>query len=92
MFDDKEAEALFRFLLKVILNVALIASSPFLMLAFLFFLLEKPLLWSLIPLGVAGLLIVAALIVWLVVRSKLRALQRELAPFIEVDGFEPPIG
>lgn len=75
--DDEVA----RFARKVILNVALVVASPFLMLAFLFFLLERPAVWSLVPLAIALLLYAAALVVWLVVRERLRAAAQAVEVF-----------
>lgn len=87
-FEQEERDVL-RFLRKVLLNVAAWVASPFLMLAFLFFLLEKPLLWSLICLAVASLLLVAALVVWLVVRARLRDARRTVELVADSDIFRP---
>lgn len=67
---------LLKFLRRILTSVTLLVASPFLMLAFLFFLLEKPALWSLISLGVAVLLYTAAAVVYVVVRARLRALRQ----------------
>lgn len=61
-----------RFLLRVLLGVAALVAAPFLALAFLFFLLEKPLLWIWIPLGIAVGIVLLALLGWLFARSRLR--------------------
>lgn len=72
MFAKEERDVL-RFLRKVLLKVALVVASPFFMLAFLFFLLEKPPIWSLVCLAVGALFVAAGGIVFLVVRARLRA-------------------
>ena len=70
MFHPEERDLL-RFLRKVLLNVALIVASPFFMLAFLFFLLEKPALWSLVCLAIGAFFVAAGLVVFWVVRARL---------------------
>lgn len=77
MSDLAKAETdLLRFLRKILTSVVLLVASPFLMLAFLFFLLEKPWLWSLIALAIALLLYAAAFVVYVVVRARLRAVRQ----------------
>ena len=71
-FWDETEPHVTRFLLKVILYVALLAATPLVGLAILFALLQKPLWWAAIPLGVAILLVAAGLLLWLFVRARLK--------------------
>lgn len=87
---EREERDIVLFLRRVLLKVALIAASPFFMLAFLFLLLEKPALWSLVPLAVGLLLVTVGLVVWLVVRSRVRRLRRELEWVADNDILRPP--
>ena len=75
---EAEARAVTRFLLKPILHLIAIVASPFFMLAFLFFLLDKHPLWSLIPLAVGVLLLCAGLVAWLVLRARLLDAARQV--------------
>ncbi|HVM44970.1 MAG TPA: hypothetical protein VM582_03455 [Candidatus Thermoplasmatota archaeon] len=88
MFHQEERD-ISTFLRKVILKVALIVASPFFMLAFLFLLLQKPPLWSLVPLAAGLLLVAAGLAVWLVARMRLRAVRRELERLGDNDILRP---
>lgn len=85
----REAEELSRFLLKPVLHVTGIVASPFLMLAFLFLLLEKPPLWVLLPLTVALLLAGAGALVWILLRARLLRLSRELERLAPPQDDEP---
>lgn len=78
------------FLRRVLLKVALVVASPFFMLAFLFVLLEKPALWSLIALAAGALIVAAAVAVWLVLRARLRTLQTSMAWVADNDIPPPP--
>jgi Flp pilus assembly protein TadB len=75
---DQAEPPLLRMLLKVLLYVAVVAASPFLMLSFLFFLLAKPLLWIVLPLTIAASILACGFVVWLVVRVRLRAYRETL--------------
>ena len=61
---------------KLILNVALFAASPFFMLTFLFFLLQKPLVWMAVAASIGALVLALGYVAWLVVRAR-------LAPVVE---------
>lgn len=87
---EKEERDVIRFLRRVLLNVALWVASPFLALAFLFLLLQKPALWILVPLAVALLLLAAALVLFLVVRARLRATRRSVEWLADNDVRPPP--
>lgn len=78
MAVEREARAVTRLLLKPILHLVAIVASPFFMLAFLFLLLEKPPLWSLIPLAIGVLLVLVGLLVWVVVRARLLDAARQV--------------
>lgn len=56
---------------KLILNVALFAASPFFMLTFLFFLLQKPVLWMAVTASIGALVLALGYAAWLVVRARL---------------------
>ena len=71
MFEQEEKDILV-FLRKVLLNVALLVASPFLMLAFLFFLLQKPPLWSLVPLAIGLAFVALGLAAFLYAKVRLR--------------------
>jgi hypothetical protein len=64
-----------KLLLKVALTGGMVAATPFLALAFLFLLLQKPLLWVAIPAGVGALLFLLGLVAYLILRAKLRRLR-----------------
>lgn len=90
---DQLEPSVLRFLLRVLLGVAAIISAPFLALAFLFFLLDKPLLWVWIPLGIAAAVGLVALLAWLFARSRLRFARGHLdraAAFEEALRGNPP--
>lgn len=76
---DEAEPPLMRFLLKVLLQISLVAATPFFALTLLFFYLQKPLLWMAIPASIGLLIVVAGLVLWLVVRAKLRGLRERLA-------------
>lgn len=82
---DEAEPHVFRFLLKVALTVSVWVASPFFALAFGFFLFGKPLLWTGVAAGLGLAVLLAGLLVYLVVRHKLRRLRRRLD---EVDRFE----
>ena len=84
VWDEAEPPIL-RFLLKVVLTAGAFVASPFLALAFLFFLLDKPPLWILIPLSIGALVLVVALVAWLVARAKLRELRGHLDRAVRVE-------
>lgn len=71
MWDAAEPHV-HRFLLKVILTIGALAAAPFLALAIVLVLLGKPWLWAAIAAACGGLLLLAALVLFLVVRSRLR--------------------
>lgn len=73
-WDHAEPHVL-RLLLKVALTGAFLAATPFLALALLFLLLQKPLLWVAIPVGAAATLLLLGLCAYLVLRAKLRRLR-----------------
>ena len=84
-WDELEPPVL-RFVLRVVLAVGAVGASPFLALAFLFFLLDKPFLWWIaIPLGVAVVIIMLALGAWLFVRAKLRELRHHVGRVARVE-------
>lgn len=85
-----EARELSRFLLKPILHVTMVVASPFFALGFLFFLLGKPALWSLVPLAVGALLLVTGSLVWAVVRWRLVGLAKDLDALVDKDILGPP--
>lgn len=85
-----QARELSRFLLKPVLHVTAIVASPFFMLAFLFFLLEKPALWSLVSLAVGTLLVVAGLLVWALVRARLVGLAKDIDTLADSPVLRPP--
>lgn len=87
---ESEERDIFRFLRKVVLNIALWVASPFLMLAFLFLLFRKPALWILVPLAVAALVLTGALILFLVVRARLRDARRTVEVLADNDFLHPP--
>lgn len=77
-WDDAEP-AVFRVMLRVIMMASLVAASPFLALALLFWLLGKPLLWWIaIPLAAAGVVLAIGFGVFLAIRSRVRGLRRVL--------------
>lgn len=61
---------------KLILTIALFAASPFFMLTFLFFLLEKPLPWMAVTASIGALVLALGYVAWLVVRARLAAVLR----------------
>jgi hypothetical protein len=73
-WDHAEPHVL-KLLLKVSLTGGIMAATPFLALAFLFLLLEKPLLWIAIPASVGASLFLLGLVAYLVLRAKLRRLR-----------------
>lgn len=83
-WDELEPRVL-RVLLKVALAVALVAAAPFYALSVLFFLLDKPLWWLAIPAAVGTSILLLGVLVWVVVRSKLRAWRRHIARAHEVE-------
>lgn len=85
-----EARELSRFLLKPILQVTMVLASPFFALAFLFLLLRKPALWSLVPLTVGAFLLVGGLLVWAIVRWRLVGLAKDLDALADNDILGPP--
>lgn len=93
-WDELEPPVL-RFVLRVVLAVGAVVAAPFLALAFLFFLLEKPFLWWIaVPLAVAALVLLLAVGAWLFVRSKLRDLRGHVGRAARVEdalrGGRPP--
>lgn len=85
-----EARELSRFLLKPILHVTALVASPFLAAAFLFVLLQKPALWSLIPLAIGIVLLIAGVLVWAIVRARLVGLAKEVDKLADSDILRPP--
>ncbi|HWH08182.1 MAG TPA: hypothetical protein VNX21_03215 [Candidatus Thermoplasmatota archaeon] len=63
---------------KLILTIALFAASPFWMLTFLFFLLQKPLAWMAVTASVAVLVLALGYVAWLVVRARLAPVVRAM--------------
>lgn len=87
---QSEARELSRFLLRPILQVTAIVASPFLALSFLFALLQKPALWSLVPLAIGVALLVAGLLVWALVRARLVGLAKKVDALADSDILRPP--
>lgn len=76
--EDTEPHVL-RGLRKVILGAAAVLASPFLMLTFLFFLLEKPWTWMAVTGSIAGCIFAAALVGYLMLRARIRGVRRSIS-------------
>ena len=85
-WDHAEPHVL-KLLLKVALTGGIVAATPFLALAFLFVLLQKPMLWIAIPAGVGAFLFLLGLLAYLVLRHKLRRLRAKVEAARDVEGF-----
>lgn len=83
-WDDAEPHVL-RFLLKVALKGALYLATPFFALAFLFFLLAKPLTWILVAAGVGCCVLALGFVGFLVLKARLRRLRAKVAAAREVE-------
>lgn len=76
-WDETEGPVL-RVLLRILLTVAMVLAAPFFAAAFLFLLLEKPIAWTLVAGSIGAVFVTLALVAWLVIRAKLRAMRRSL--------------
>ena len=84
-WDHAEPHVL-RILLKVALTGGIVAATPFLALALLFVLLAKPILWVAIPATAGGILFLLGVVVYLVLRHKLRRLRAKVEAVRDVEG------
>lgn len=76
---DEAEPHVFRLMLRAALYVSLWGASPFFAFAFGFWLFDKPLLWIAIPAALGVLVLLLGLVLFLVVRAKLRRLRQHLA-------------
>lgn len=84
-WDELEPQVL-AFLLRVVLMVGAVVASPFLALALLFFLLDRPFWWWIaVPLIAALLPILAAIVGWFFVRAKLRGARAKIESVARVE-------
>ncbi len=72
---------------KLIRTLALFAASPFFMLTFLFFLLQKPLLWMAVTAGIGALVLALGYVAWLVVRARLAPVLRAAEAMHQAETF-----
>lgn len=85
-WDAAEPHVL-KFLLKVVLKVSIVLATPFLALSFLFLLLEKPLVWPLVPAILGALVLLSGLAGFLVLRAKLRRLRAKVEAARDVEAW-----
>lgn len=77
---------------KLIMTLSLFAASPFFMLTFLFFLLQKPALWMGVTASIGALVLALGWVAWLVVRARLSPVVHAMEAMDQVGTFfeSPP--